>query len=103
MLLSDYSRFVLLPEKSFERVALPEKTIPRTSSHMQEWLDACKGGPKPLADFQYSGWLTESNHLGSVAYRLGKKIEWDAERLEVKNAPEAARLIRRAYRPGWTL
>ena len=103
MLLADYNKFVLLPEKAFEGAPLPEKTIPRTASHMQEWLDACKGGPRPLADFQYSGWLTESNHLGSVAYRLGKKIGWDADRLEVKNAPEAAHYIRRAYRPGWTL
>jgi hypothetical protein len=70
---------------------------------MREWVDACKGGPGTLADFQYAGWLTESNHLGSVAYRVGKRIEWDAERLEVRNAPEAAKYIRREYRKGWVL
>jgi predicted dehydrogenase len=103
MLLADYGKFVLLPEKDFAGVTLPEKRLPRVSSHMREWVDACKGGPGTLADFQYAGWLTESNHLGSVAYRVGKRIEWDAERMEVRNAPEAAKYIRREYRKGWAL
>jgi hypothetical protein len=38
-----------------------------------------------------------------VAYRLGKRIEWDAENLRCRNAAEAARLIRREYRKGWEL
>ena len=42
-----------------------------------------------------AGALTEANHLGNVAYRVGKKIEWDTKNLVVKNAPEAARIIRR--------
>ena len=56
-----------------------------------------------LADFEYSGWLTEANHLGNVAYRVGKRIEWDADNLRCRNAPDAARLIRREYRKGWEL
>ena len=28
-----------------------------------------------------SGLLTEANHLGNVAYRVGKKLQWDAENL----------------------
>ncbi len=41
--------------------------------------------------------------VGVLAVRLGKKIEWDAENLTAKNAPEAAPMIRRDYRPGWTV
>ena len=51
----------------------------------------------------YSGALTEANHLGNVAYRAGRKIEWDHVKFRAKNAPEAAQFIRREYRPGWTL
>ena len=54
-------------------------------------------------NFEYAGWLTEANHLGNVAYRAGKKLEWDAVKLHASNAPEAARLLRREYRKGWTL
>ncbi len=47
--------------------------------------------------------LTEANHLASIAYRLGKKIEWDWENLKCPNAPEADRLLHREYRKGWEL
>lgn len=104
MLLSNYGKYLLLPEKAFADARLPDPTLPRIKGeHHAEWLRACKGDRKTLADFDYSGWLTEANHLGNVAYRLGKKIEWDAENLRCTNAPEAAKLIQRAYRKGWEL
>jgi predicted dehydrogenase len=103
MLLSNYDKHLLLPEKDFAEYKGPEPSLPRVSGHHAEWLAACKGGPATLADFQYSGWLTEANHLGNVAYRVGKKIEWDADKLCAKNAPEADKYIRREYRKGWEL
>jgi len=54
-----------------------------------------------LANFDYAGWTTEANHLGNVAYRVGKKLQWDAERMKATNAPEADKFIRREYRKGW--
>ena len=38
-----------------------------------------------------------------VAYKVGKKLEWDAATMKAKNAPEADRFIRKEYRKGWTL
>ena len=55
------------------------------------------------ADFEYSGWLTEANHLGNVAYRAGKKLQWNPRTLKATNAPEADKFIRRTYRKGWSL
>ena len=72
-------------------------------SHHAEWIDACKTGTTPSANFEYSGWLTEANHLGNVAYRAGKKLEWDAAAMRATNAPEADAFIRREYRKGWEL
>ncbi len=103
MLLSNYGKHVLLPEAEFAHVETPEPFIPRSPGHHAEWIEACKTGKQASADFEYSGWLTEANHLGNVAYRLGKKLEGDAENLRATNAPEADRLIRREYRKGWEL
>jgi predicted dehydrogenase len=103
MLLADYSKHLLLPEKEFADFQQPEKFIPRSPGHHAEWIEACKTGKQPSADFEYSGWLTEANHLGNVAYRVGKKIEWDAANLRATNAPEADKFIRREYRKGWEL
>ena len=38
---------------------------------------------------------------GNVAYRTGKKLEWDYVNLRARNAPEADQYIRRPYRKGW--
>ena len=103
MLLSDYGKHVLLPEDQFADFKKPEPFLPRSPGHHAEWIAACKNGTTGSADFEYSGWLTEANHLGNVAYRVGKKLEWDAENLRATNAPEADRLIRREYRKGWEL
>lgn len=103
MVLSDYSHHVLLPEKEFADFKRPEPSIPASLGHHAEWLHACKTGAPTTCNFQYAGWLTEANHLGNVAYRTGKKLEWDAEQLRATNAPEADRFIRREYRAGWNL
>lgn len=103
MLLADYFKYVLLPEKAFAGVKGPEQTLPRVSSHYAEWIEACKAGKPASANFTYSGWLTESNHLGNVAYRVGKKLIWDAARMRASNAPEADKYLHREYRKGWEL
>jgi hypothetical protein len=103
MLLADYQKHVLLPEKEFADFKRPEPFIPASLGHHAEWLHACRTGAPTTCNFEYAGWLTEANHLGNVAYRVGQKIEWDAEKLEAKNCPEVAPLIRREYRAGWKL
>ena len=103
MLLADYSRNVLLPAADFADFQRPAPTVPRSPGIHAEWIRACKTGQPTSADFEYSGWLTEANHLGNVAYRVGKKIEWDADKLTCRNAPEANSIIRREYRKGWAL
>lgn len=103
MLLSDYGKYVLLPEAQYAGFQPPEPFLPRVASHHAEWLEACKNGKQSSANFEYSGWLTEANHLGNVAYRTGKKLEWDPVALQAANAPEAAQFIRRQYREPWKL
>lgn len=103
MLLADYGKHVLLPEKDFAGFQRPAPSIRRSPGHHAEWLEACKGGVAASADFEYSGWLTEANHLGNVAYRCGKKLIWNAAEMKATNAPEADRFISRSYREGWKL
>lgn len=103
MLLSDYSKHVLLPESQFEGFQPPEPTIPKSPGHYAEWIHACKTGAPTTCNFDYAGRLTEANHLGNVAYRVGKTLEWDPVNLCCPNAPEAAPYLKREYRKGWNL
>ena len=93
----------LLPEEKFAGFTPPPARIPRSPGHWIEWVNFAKGnGPVPGSNFQYSGWTTECNHLGNVAYRAGKKLEWDYAALRATNAPGAAPLIKRpSFRSGW--
>ena len=103
MLLSDYGKHILLPEENFADFKRPDPFIPKSLGHHAEWIHACKTGSPTTCNFEYSGWLTEANHLGNVAYRTGKKLHWDAKHLQATNAPEADQYIRRDYRPDWKL
>ncbi len=94
---------ILIPESKMKSFKPPRPFLPRDISHYQEWVRACKGGPKPLANFDYSGPLTETILLGNVAARAGKKLYWDGPNLKVTNAPEANEYLKRKYRQGWTL
>jgi predicted dehydrogenase len=93
----------LLPESKWKGFQPPPRKIPRSPGHYQEWIEACKGGPAALSNFDYAGPLTEMVLLGNLALRLGKKIEWDGKNLQARNASEAAPYIRRQYRKGWSL
>jgi predicted dehydrogenase len=103
MLVSDYGRHVLLPADKFADFTPPPQTIARSIGHHREWVDGVKTGGPTTCNFDYSGALTEAVLLGTVAYRAGTRIEWDAENLKVTNSPEAQQLIHKEYRKGWTL
>lgn len=103
MMIADYGRFKLFPEEKFENIRRPQ--LSRKPSHMQDWIEACKTNDplRPGTNFGYSGPLTETVLLGTVAFRAGEKLEWDAKNLKVTNCPEANRFTRRSYRKGWTI
>jgi len=103
MLLADYGRRRLLPEKDFEGFQPPAPYIPDSIGHHQEWIAACKGGAPALCDFSYAGPLAEAVLLGNVAFRSGKKLEWNSAACKVSNTREADQYLRRRYRKGWKI
>ena len=103
MLLADYGRHQLLPEAQYADFKRPDPFIPDSIGHHREWTEACKTGGPTTCNFDYSGALTEAALLCNVALRTGKKLTWDAGKLEAPGCPEAAAFIRREYREGWKL
>jgi hypothetical protein len=39
--------------------------------------------------------------VANLALRLGRKVVWDAEKMEARGCPEAAPYVTRSYRSGW--
>jgi hypothetical protein len=94
-------------ESTFENVLNHAATkdipasLPRTRGHGQEWLDACRGEGHTFSDFDIGGKLTEIGLAGVVAIRAGKNLDWDGEKMEARNAPDAARFVHTDYRKKW--
>jgi predicted dehydrogenase len=82
------------------------KDVPRTlpsapRNHMQEWLDACKGGPATFQGFVSSADIAEVAMVGMVCLRLGKPVEWDSQQMKAKGEPAADPFIHLPVRPQW--
>jgi predicted dehydrogenase len=93
----------LPPLEKTRQYKKPPATLARSKGHHRDWLDACKGGPAPSANFEYGARLTEIVLLGVLSLRTGKKISWDAVNLKARNLPEADAIIKEQYRQGWEI
>ena len=93
----------LIPESKMKAFQPPPDTLTKSVGHYLEWIAAIKGGEPSLCNFDYAGPLAETVLLGNVAYRTGKKLDWDSASLKARGCPEADRFIRKEYRKGWTL
>ena len=75
-------------------------TLPRVRGHMQEWIDACKGGPKPFSNFEFASRMNETCLLGLLATQLGHGFDYDAEH-EIVIGASADELINPVRRTKW--
>ena len=91
----------VLPADGGEAPPAPKQTIRRVEDHYRDWLDACKGGPAALSNFDYATRLTEITLLGVLAIRAGQPLEWDHENARATNVPNLEPLIEGTYRKGW--
>lgn len=95
----------LIPQEKADAYKNPPRTLPRVrEGHHRDWLKAIKEGRPAGSDFSYGGPLTELAMLGVIAIKMaGTKLEWNAEKMEFSNSPEANRYVNPPYRPGWAL
>ena len=95
--------YTLLPKDKFEDFRPPASSLPRSRGHEREWLDACKGGPAAMSNFDYADPLAEFVLLGNVATQFEGKIEFEPGQMKIVNNAEANDALRREYREGWSL
>jgi len=93
----------LLPEGDFPNAGGPPQRLPRSGSHEREWVNACKGGPTPMSNFEHSGPMIELLLLGNVAALVDGPLEYDPVACKITNHEEADRMLLRPHRSGWSL
>ncbi|MGD9329440.1 MAG: Gfo/Idh/MocA family oxidoreductase, partial [Cyclobacteriaceae bacterium] len=94
---------ILLPKKKNDEYTPPPQTLPRSIGHYKEWIEAAKGGAPAGANFEYGCPVTELVLLGNIAVRTQQILEWDYEKMQIPNSPEANKMIIEEYHNGWTL
>lgn len=98
------TRYVLLPESKFDNYqGGPPESLPRTSGHHKEWVEACKGVGQTFSSFQMGGPLTELMQLANLASLVPGPIDYDTVSGRILNSDAAAQLLHRPYRSGWVL
>lgn len=90
-----------------DRKRQPEPEVPGPPgnfTHVQEWVQACKGWKPAGSSFDYGGPLTEIAMLGNIALLMpGTELQWDAKHMMFPNQPVANQYLHTSYRDGWTL
>jgi predicted dehydrogenase len=85
-------------KKQRVKVGLDGSLKAEVADHMQNWIDSAKAGKQPNAPMEIATATTTAIHLGNIATRLRRTIEFDAESRQIKNDPEANSLLSRKYR-----
>ena len=108
-MVADFSSRMIIPygddaDFTYYKPRTADRLLPPLGQFHQQWLDACRDPSRATdCDFEYSANMIEQMLLGLVAYRVGRKLEYDGAAGKVTNAPEANELLGRKYRPGWVL
>ncbi|HZO90243.1 MAG TPA: Gfo/Idh/MocA family oxidoreductase [Chthonomonadaceae bacterium] len=71
--------------------------------HHQDWLNCIRSRQKPICDVEIGVRSVTVCHLGNIAIRLGRKLQWDPAKERFVGDEEANRWLLRPYRAPWHL
>ena len=71
--------------------------------HVQNFIDCMKSRQHPRSDVEIGHNSMIACHLGNIAFRLGRRVQWDVEGERMMGDSEAQDYVSRAYRPPWKL
>lgn len=81
----------------------PAPTIPDSPGHLREFLDSVKSRKLTTCDVEYGHRLTKGGHLGTIALRTGRRIQWDDATESIVGDKDAQKRVTRQYRKPWKL
>lgn len=81
----------------------PTTKLYASDNHHRNFLECIKSRELPVADVEIGHRSATACHLANMALRLGRKIEWDADKETVVGDDDAAKMLARPYREPWKL
>jgi predicted dehydrogenase len=74
-----------------------------SKDHFQNFLDCIRSRKKTITPVDVAHHSVMVAHLGDIAMKLGRKVQWDLEKERFVNDPEADRYLSRPMRSPWHL
>jgi predicted dehydrogenase len=77
--------------------------LPVSDNHMRNFFDCVQSRAQPICDAEIGHRSASVCHLGVIALRLGRKLEWNPTTEEFVNDADANQWLNRPMRSPWTL
>lgn len=72
-------------------------------AHKRNFLEAIRDGKRPSCDIETGHVSSSLTHLGNIAWRVDRKLRWEAGTQSFAGDAEANGLLGRSYRAPWVL
>ena len=73
----------------------------KSDDHMANFFDCIKSRKLPVSDVYSQHRTCTGCHIGNISMRLGRKLNWDAQKEEFVGDSEASAMLRREQRKGY--
>lgn len=90
--------------KKVEDFPRPPETIPRSPGHLREFLDSIKTrNLETTCNFRYGHKLNKHGLLANIAFRTGRRLQWDDQAERITGDDNANHYLARNFRKPWKL
>jgi predicted dehydrogenase len=72
-------------------------------AHIRNFLECVRSRKRPVADVETGYRSVTACHTGTIAYRLGRKVRWDAKSETFPGDRQAQAMMTKRYRAPWVL
>ncbi|WP_436298057.1 Gfo/Idh/MocA family protein [Stieleria mannarensis] len=97
------------PVEDLEKNPLPEDAVeqvyggPVSENHTANFIDAMRSRKQPISDVWTHNRMLEICHLSNIAMRLGRELNWDADKREIVGDDQANAFLSRPNRKGFEI
>jgi predicted dehydrogenase len=86
-----------------DKIRPDELHLPHSPGHQQQFIECVKTRQQTLTPCDVALRSATPGYLGQIAMLTERKIHWDPEKQEIRNDPEAQRMLFRPMRSPWHL
>jgi predicted dehydrogenase len=91
------------PVEAYRMEAKRVQSQDATELHCANFIECVRSRKTPNAEVEIGHRSTTVPHLGNIAYKVGRKLAWDAAKEDFINDAEASKLLSRRARKPWDL